>query len=233
MISVSLAPTKSVIVQLNLISLESIFLMVATAVYGLLDMWRESYGDVSPFITCSLWAIALLVPRYIPSLKAIAQRPIPPLQVLQIGNMSFAMPSYYNLILAALSGALGFYYIIQDSHRYIVTTSLLVLGILLPFAVRMYRTRMTVDSMNNWRNGIDDMGVFYLVASVFAGLDLFRTFMFRSDSVMYWAVSVTTRYCALLFTLLVVMEACLLGCSTRSQIVAVVLPIVLLVAACP
>jgi hypothetical protein len=209
------------------------YLILATTVYGVLDMVQEQWGKVSPIITFSLWGLALCVPYFIPNLKAFAQRPVPPLQVLQIGNMSFAMPSYYNLILLALSGALGYYYMTQDFHRYIVTTSLLVLGVLLPFAVRMYRTRLAVDSMNHWRNGLDDMGVFYFVASIFAGLDLFRSFVFPHESSMYTLITRATRYAAMAFTLLVVMEACLLGCTTRLQIVAVVIPIVILASGCP
>ena len=77
------------------------------------------------------------------------------------------------------------------------------------------------------------MGAFYLVASVFAGADVFRTVAFRAGGAAYTLTSLLTRWSALLLAGLIVMEACLLGCNTRLQIVAVLVPIVLLIAACP
>ena len=217
---------------LSVLEPESIFIVMATTAFGIIDMLREA-GWVSPTLMILIWCMCIAVASLTPSLKVIAQRPVPPLQVLRIGNMSFATPSYYNLILLAVAGALGFYYMIQDVHRYIVCASLLVLGVMLPFAVRMYRTRLAVDDINTWRHGVDDMGVFYLVASLYAALDIFRSFMFAPESHSYHYLSMFTSWSLILLTTIVVMEACLLGCTTRMQIIAVLVPVLSLAAVCP
>jgi general stress protein CsbA len=122
---------------------------------------------------------------------------------------------------------------VQDEYRYKVTACLLVQGILLPFAVRMYRTRLTVDAMLLWRNGVDDMGAFYLVASAYAGIDLFRTFLLSPHNVLYAAITFLSQWSALLLTIVIVIEACLLGCTTRLQIVGVLTPIAVLAISAP
>ena len=146
--------------------------------------------------------------------------------------MGFAFPIYYNLILLAVAGSLGYYLMVSDVHRYAVTSSLLVQGVLLPFAVRMYRSRLPIDVVT-WRAGADDMGAFYLVASMFAGLDVFRSVFFTTGSWMHMWVSVLTRWSAMLLALIIIMEACLLGCTTKTQIVAVLLPVLILITSAP
>lgn len=208
---------------------ESTFIMISTTIYGLFDL----YGPFSATIAFLLWVVAVLVPNFLPGLQSMSHRPIPPVLVLRIGDLRFASPSYYNLILLAVGGALGYYYMVRDVHRYMVTSCLLVQGVLLPFAVRMYRTRLVVDGMLSWRNGLDDMSAFYLVASIYAGLDIFRTFLFSPSSFLYGSVSLATRWSAIILTAIITMEACLLGCTTRLQIFAVLTPIVALVLKCP
>ena len=218
---------------LGVLEPESTYLIVATTVYGVLDMYGAHVAPVPAWLVFVLWGLAVCVPRFIPSLKAMSQRPIAPVQIVRIGDTSFASPGYYNLILLAVAGSLGYYAIQRDQHRYKVTASLLVQGVLLPFAVRMYRSRLPVDMMLAWRSGPDDMGAFYLVASMYAGADLLRSMMFSSTSFTYGAITLVTRWSALALTCIIVMEACLLGCNTRLQIVAVLVPIALLIAGCP
>ena len=147
--------------------------------------------------------------------------------------MNFAVPGYYNLAILVAGGAVGYYSTIGDAYRYTACAAILVLGVLLPFAVRMYRSRLPVDDMPMWRNGIDDLRLLYLIAFLFVILNLYRVYVLDPASTFYWFLTRAVLVLMLGAALLVVMEACLLGCETRAQIMAVLAPFLLLGYWCP
>ena len=66
---------------LGVLEPESVYLIIATTVYGLLDL-AARHAHVPAWLAGVLWAAAVVVPRFIPSLGAMSQRPVPPVHII-------------------------------------------------------------------------------------------------------------------------------------------------------
>eukprot|EP00054_Salpingoeca_dolichothecata_P005770 m.36090 g.36090 ORF g.36090 m.36090 type:complete len:464 (+) comp15914_c0_seq1:376-1767(+) len=207
------------------------YVVFASTLYVLLDVtatinpstfWERLWGAL-------VWIIIIMLPQKLGTIKSTTQRDIAPQMVLSLGNMCVALAGYYHVALLVISGAMGYYCAVADVHRYVMCSGMLVLGVLLPFAVRRYRQRLSVDDLPPWVSGVDDLRLIYLLASVYVALDIFKNVAFENDSRVYEVLSGLSLVSLFLFDVLVVTEACLLGASNHKQIVAVITPLCLLV----
>ena len=151
--------------------------------------------------------------------------------MLKIGDVVFAVPIYYHLALLAIAASLGFFFYTQDGHRFAVWSGMLVTAILLPFAVRMYRTRLQYDDMTLWRSGKDDLALLYAGASLIVLLELLRSILLPSP--LRTSIALLVQAGVLLAAILIIVESTLLGGTGRLQILAVLAPIMLLYSQCP
>ena len=151
--------------------------------------------------------------------------------MLTIGDVVFAVPVYYSLALLAVSVAVGFFFLTQDGHRYAVWSGVLVIAVLLPFAVRMYRTRLQYDDMTLWRSGKDDLAALYTGASVVVLLEVLRSILL--PSALRTLIAVAVQMGVFLAALLIIVESTLLGGTGRVQVLTVLAPIILLYSQCP
>ena len=199
-----------------------------SAVFLLLDELHMYSGTTACVMICLFFGWFIAVLAAIGTIRLSTQRPTPPCLVVTIGDTSFAMPGYYNIALTVIAGAIGFYEASANRHKYLVACGALVIGVLLPFAVRMYRRRLPLDDLPPWRSGIDDLSLLYLCTSVLSGTEIFIYCVFDSDTVLYTLLSAATSCASLGAAILTVTEACLLGCATRWQVVGAAVPLAVL-----
>ena len=205
----------------------------ASFVFTFLDIVYVKICDSCIMFPIILAGWLVVVTPGIGTIRLSTQRPIPPHLIVTIGDVSYAMPGYYNIALSVISGAIGYYHTGGDKHKYILTCAALVVGVLLPFAVRMYRRRLPLDDLPVWRNGIDDLSLLYLFTSILSGTEIFKYCVFPPDSMVHHLLSAVVACTAVVGALLAVTEACLLGCATRAQVLCVAMPLFALALAYP
>lgn len=190
------------------------------------------YSYSAAFSTVVIGWIFVVTPSSA-TIQISTQRPIPPHLIVTLGDVNYAMFAFYNIALTVLAGAVGYYHAMGDAHSYAVSSCALVVGVLLPFAVRMYRRRLPLDDLPVWRNGIDDLRLLYLCTSILSAAEIFNYYVFTEGTVFYSALATLILCTALFLALLCVTESCVLGCGTRTQAIAAAVPLILLGINCP
>jgi hypothetical protein len=192
--------------------------IVASVIFLLLNSILRATENMSVvvffFVLCWLCSIALAVG----TIRLSTQRPVPLYLQLTIGDVTYPMPIYYNIALSVVAGALGYYHEVGDVHKYVVSCGALVLAVLLPFAVRLYRRRLPLDDLPVWRHGLDDLSLLYLCTTVLSGSEIFKNWVFEPGAFLYSLMSLLVTLTAMVLALLAVTEACLLNCATRQQV---------------